>query len=67
MNQTDQMKRFRLNSHQEMGKDYRMRDLLPVKTEKPQKLLGGVLTGHLLEAGNVSPFYKPVSPIKREN
>lgn len=41
------MKRFTLNSNQGMGEDYRIRDSLHVKIEKPGKLLGGVLTGHL--------------------
>lgn len=58
-----------------------MRDPLHMKTEKPEQLLGGVLTGHLLRGGNVpltrllpaSPsfavdsFCKLVNSTKREN
>lgn len=66
------MKRFRLNGNQEMGKDYRMRDPLHGKIEKPEKLLGGVLTSdQVLPASAfpsaVSPSCTRMNITKREN
>lgn len=46
------MKRFRLNSNQETGTDYRMRNSLHAKIEKPEERLGGLPTGPFHEAGN---------------
>lgn len=54
---------IRYKTKQQPRKDHRMRDSLHVKTEEPEQLLGGVLTEHLLQGGNV-PLTRllPASP-----